>query len=375
MAALMHGWKRSVGDVRLPYLHITRVGRYQYAHYRRDGLRLKIAGAIGSPEFIEAYNRIHAQFEKPSQAINPAGSLGELIRLYRLSPEYRQLGAATRGDYDRVLRIFELGDEAAGVKPSAHLPVATMPKAYLIQIRNQFDRTPRKANYIIQVASILGNLAVDLEWRQTNPAENIRKLKTGAGHRPWEEAEIAAYREHWPADSQERVAFELLLNTGQRRGDIIRMTRASLRDGWISVAAQEKTGARVDLPVSAALAAVLTPWLRGHDHLALLVDRGAPFRVRAFSGFMRAAFTAAGLPKTCTIHGLRYTTATVLHELGLDDGVIADVLGHETMAMAKKYRAKKRQTRIAIERLDRAASGRSVQTSDSTVQKNEGEPG
>jgi len=69
---------------------------------------------------------------------------------------------------------------------------------------------------------------------------------------------------------------------------------------------------------------------------------------------MRGAYEAAGLPKDCTTHGLRYTAATVLHELGCDDATIADITGHETLAMVKKYRAKRRRTRLAIARLNRA---------------------
>src|SRR6185437_7150018 len=96
-----------------------------------------------------------------------------------------------------------------------------------------------------------------------------------------------------------------------------------------------------------------------HNALTLLADhRGKPFLVDNFRHFMREAYDAAGLPKDCTTHGLRYTTATVLHELGCDDATIADVTGHETLAMVKKYRGKRRRARLAIERINRAGEQR-----------------
>lgn len=55
-----------------------------------------------------------------------------------------------------------------------------------------------------------------------------------------------------------------------------------------------------------------------------------------------------------TTHGLRYTAATMLHELGLDWEVIASVTGHQTVAMVRKYTAKKRNAQLAITSLDAA---------------------
>jgi hypothetical protein len=51
---------------------------------------------------------------------------------------------------------------------------------------------------------------------------------------------------------------------------------------------------------------------------------------------------------------LRYTTATVLHELSCDDTMIGHITGHETLAIVKKYRAKRRRVLLAIARLNRA---------------------
>ncbi len=149
----------------------------------------------------------------------------------------------------------------------------------------------------------------------------------------------------------QRVAFELALQTGQRGGDLVRLTRNDYRDGWIRLR-QAKTRQPVDIPASAALRAVLDPWIAGHDAVVILTtSTGRAFQVDHFRHVMRDAYAAAGLPDDCTTHGLRYTTATVLAEQGCDWPTIAAVTGHRTAEMVRRYTSRLRRASAAIERL------------------------
>src|SRR3712207_8216643 len=47
----------------------------------------------------------------------------------------------------------------------------------------------------------------------------------------WSDEEIAAYEARWPLGTKQRLALALLLYTGQRRSDVVRMGRQHLRDG------------------------------------------------------------------------------------------------------------------------------------------------
>jgi integrase len=76
--------------------------------------------------------------------------------------------------------------------------------------------------------------------------------------------------------------------------------------------------------------------------------------VSGLQHLMRDAYRAAGLPDDVTNHGGRYTAATILHELDCDWETIGAITGHETAQMVRKYTAKRRKARLAIERLDRA---------------------
>ena len=98
-----------MANVVLPYVNTYQARRKKYAYYRRDGVRLRIAGEVGSPEFLKAYQEIHNRFEqgeKPRPGVVP-GSLAELITRYRATPEWMQLKPSTRKDYEKFLQPLE----------------------------------------------------------------------------------------------------------------------------------------------------------------------------------------------------------------------------------------------------------------------------
>lgn len=89
----------------------------------------------------------------------------------------------------------------------------------------------------------------------------------------------------------------------------------------------------------------------GRDGKATGVDR---FRHR-----MAEAYKAAGL-EGVTTHGLRYTAATRLRELGQDWTEIEAITGHATVEMVKKYAGRRRKAALSIHRLNQATRHRSV---------------
>jgi integrase len=338
-------------DLELDYLNRIRAKGREYWYYRRDGRNIPIGSAPGQAGFRERYDALHAQFERgPGEGKLP-GSLGALIILYKTtSPEYKKAAASTKRAYDAYLQYL---DEKHG-----KLMVTSMPRSFVFGLRNKFQATPRKANYIVQVLRLVLSFGVDSGWRADNPASRPKLLKPdGDGHRPFEESEIAAFRAKWPIGKLERTAFELLINTGQRIGDIVLMSRAHLANGEIAVA-QEKTKARVWIPLSKDLTVALTPYLAAHSHAVMLITRKAKkptgWTVSGLQHVMRDAYRDAGLPDDVTNHGARYTAATRLHELGCDWQTIAAITGHETMQMVQKYTAKRRMAKLAIGKLDRS---------------------
>jgi len=343
--------------IELPYLFAPKAKGKTYYYYRRHGQRIAIKGKQGhhitpkDPGFASAWEAIHTTFEGKAATATATGSLAHLIDTYRVSPDFKQLTPSTRKQYTRYLNKLK--------EHYGNLSVSTMPREFVLGLRDKYSDTPRAANYLIQVLRLVLSYAEDRQrtfrlpngW--SNPARHPKLLKTGDGHRPWEEYELSAFRNTWALGTLERTAFELLLNTGQRGGDVVKMARRHLNsDNTISVS-QEKTNERLDIPLSNALRESLDAWKKNNDHLIILVNEyGKPLTSDAYQKIMLNARTEARL--NTTNHGLRYTAATILSELGCDFPTIAAITGHQTAEMVRKYTAKKRRARIAIDRLNNA---------------------
>jgi integrase len=73
-------------------------------------------------------------------------------------------------------------------------------------------------------------------------------------------------------------------------------------------------------------------------HVSILTTAfGKPFSVDGFSGWMRRAISAAGLPLACQPHGLRKATGRRLAESGATAKMIMAILGHTTLSESSLY--------------------------------------
>jgi integrase len=74
------------------------------------------------------------------------------------------------------------------------------------------------------------------------------------------------------------------------------------------------------------------------SHVTIVnTEFGRPFTVDGFSGFMRDAMRACGLPLDCKPHGLRKTLGRRLADAGVSAHDIMAALGHKTLAEAERY--------------------------------------
>ena len=335
---------RTAGGFRLKYVHTSTSKGKIYHFYRRNGIRQRIKGDPNSYEFLSHYNDIHASFEDPGNAPVALGTFARLIEEFTQSPEFKNLADKSRSEYKRYLAMIQ--------KPLGDHPVAELTTPQVYMIRDKLSETPRKADYLISVLKKILGFSVKRGYRKENPAAGVEKISKPKSYIPWEDFQIQAFRSQWGIDTMQRVAFELALNTGQRGGDIIDMTRSDYNDGWISVQ-QNKTGQKLEIPVSAALAEVLDPWLVKHKHIMLVTNaNGAQFKKNNFEHVMRRAYNACGFNLDLSTHGLRYTAATVMREIGVTRDDIAAITGHQTEQMLHKYTRQKRRAERAITVLD-----------------------
>jgi hypothetical protein len=75
---------------------------------------------------------------------------------------------------------------------------------------------------------------------KTDPLAGVKlvKIKT-KGHHPSESAECAKFENHHALGTRARLAYELLLQAGQSRCDVVRMGRQHIRIGMMPMRRQK----------------------------------------------------------------------------------------------------------------------------------------
>jgi integrase len=303
-----------------------------YYYHRKTGERLPDDLADRAERAIAINRSLKAGPRKPAPE-----SVEAVVREYLKSPEFLDLSPNSRELYRHYIDTLR---RAIG----AH-PIASVTRRHILAIRDAQAHKPSAANMAVKVARVLLAFAMDRELRTDNPAQRVKALKVGCGHRTWSPSDIDHFLAYAPPDMT--MALKLGLYTGQRLGDVLKMTWADY-DGTAMRVVQSKTGERLWIPAARELRAALGAWPR--QGLLILGLKRPTFR-----DHWRKVILAAGLDGL-TYHGLRYTAAAKLAEAGCDVRQIAAITGHRSLAMLQKYTRGADQKRLAgaaIRKLER----------------------
>jgi integrase len=213
---------------------------------------------------------------------------------------------------------------------------------------------PGMVNLTRAVLSKIAAYSIEIGMRTDNPFAGVKRYRLGTYH-TWTDPEIAQFERRWPLGTRERLAFALLLYTGQRGGDVVKMLRSDSVDGRIRVAqdkARKGTINELLIPIHPALARALQAGpVVGMAHL-ITNTRGQP--MQRLTKFIAAASRAAGLPPRCVAHGLRKAALRRLAEAGSTTKQIAAVSGHRSLSEIERCTARADQaglTQSAIAKL------------------------
>ncbi|MBB6251395.1 tyrosine-type recombinase/integrase [Nitrospirillum iridis] len=363
------------GTVKLKYLveDVDRHGKVRIYLRRRGHLKVLLTATPGTPEFMAQYRaalegkapeRAPRRKGKPAPGETAAapGTFRALVERYYATGAFRnQLDPGTQKARRYLLDAL---CEKYGKNP-AHLMTST----HVQKLHDDRSDTPEGANNLLKALKHLFRVAVKAGWLQTNPARDVQKFpQEGEGYHTWTLEEVAQFEAKHPIGTRARLAMALLLYTGQRRSDVVRMGPQHVKDGWLTIT--QAKGARhkpvtVSIPIVAPLREILDQTNTGH--LAYLVTmRGKPFAVASFGNMFRDWCREAGLDH-CSAHGLRKTAATRLAELGASEHEIAAITGHRTLSQVAHYTRAARQKGLAaraMERLEEHGSNKSVQPSE-----------
>jgi integrase len=311
--------------------------------FRKGPYSTYLKAALDADEFWTEYQAALAGVKAAGQKIGAGrykpGTISAVVLSWYQSPDFLGLRASTRavrrGILDRFMRVH-------GEKP-----VRGLERQHIKAILGKMADRPNAANNLLKVLRIVLDFAVEIELIERNPALGVKGFRVKAiGATSWSESDIADFEARHPIGTRPRLAMTLLLYTGQRRGDVVRMGWQHVKGDRIALR-QEKTGAVLALKIHAALSDALAHSPRTNLTF-LMTAAGAPFTAAGFGNAFRDWCDEAGL-KGRSAHGLRKAAARRLAQAGNSTKQIQSVTGHATLQEVELYTRAVDQEKLADE--------------------------
>jgi integrase len=344
------------------YVHrdVDRHGNVRLYFRRRKGERkIRLRAEPGTLEFQSEYDAAKALAaqgelarapESASIAPPTPGTYRWICVQYFRSLEFRQLDARTQSTRRGILEAT-FSEPVAPGNPElfAAFPIARMtPKAIRV-LRDRKAAFPEAANSRVKAVRQVFAWAIDHDHVTSNPAREVRYLRGRVeGFHTWSVDEVEKFEEHHPIGSRARLALALLMYTGVRRSDVVRLGRQHIREGWFKIAVQKNRNRKpvtIDLPVLTALQEVIDATPSG-DLTFLVTQFGRPFTANGFGNWFRRRCDEAGLPH-CSAHGLRKAGAARAAENGATTHELMSIFGWQTVKEAERYTQSAQRKRLA----------------------------
>ena len=344
-------------EVDLPYLveDVDRHGNVRLYVRMRGRSKIRIREPVGSPPFLQAYDAA-VKALKDGTAKSPKtrgpnpGTLAWLAREYEKSFEFKKLDPRSQ----RVRRAILEACCAEPTKPGSSYrfgdcPIDRLETKHIKIMRDRKDATPGAANNRVRALRVVLAWAVEAEHAKRNVAAEAKTLKyQKQGFHTWTVGEVEQFAKRHPVGSKEWLALSLMLLTGVRRSDAVRLGHEHAKDGWLTFTPSKTkgtTGKMLHLPILPELQEVLDASQLGKATF-LETGQGRPFTAAGFGNWFRDRCDEAGLSH-CTSHGLRKAGATIAAENGATEKQLMAIFGWETAALAAHYSKKADQKKLA----------------------------
>jgi integrase len=264
-----------------------------YCYAWRGGPLLKAASGRpiqpDDPALPVAYAAAHEARRNPQ-----TNDLAMLITRFRNSTDFGSTARDTQREYDRYLDMIR---DAFGQLTIDELQ-QTATRGRFKEWRDSMARTPRAADYAWMVLARVLSVAKDRGILSLNICERGGRLSRGGrAEKIWTAEDIERFEAKAPAYM--RRAMMLGLWTGQRQGDLLRLTWSAY-DGDTIRLRQGKTGARVAVPLAAPLRATLDRDARSGKTI-LLNSRGKSWTKAGFQTSWRKTCEKAGVRRSGSI--------------------------------------------------------------------------
>lgn len=299
----------------------------EVTYYYHRITKKRIHGEPGTEAFVKNYELAGKRDGRADD-----GCIAGLILEFRSSGKYDGLSDRSKSDYDKHLDAIALKFGACEIEAFNDRRI----RGDIIKWRDELGKkSPRQADYAVAVMGVLLAWAYDVAKIETNHAARIGKLyESDRCDKIWEAPQIEALLKN--AHQTIRDAFLLALHTGQRQGDLLKMTWSAF-DGSALTIRQSKGRRKVYIPCTAEIKMVLRRLkaervtrekAKKPISTTILVNRrGRPWTSDGFRTMFDRAKDEAGIEDR-TFHDLRGTFVTRMSELDVTPQKIATITGH-----------------------------------------------
>jgi len=221
-------------------------------------------------------------------------------------------------------------------------------RALIIEVRDELasediggkTRAPATVNRFLASISHCFSKALEWEWVEANPVKGVSRLTEPKGRDRYLSDEER--QRLLTASEKEPVLYlivVLALSTGARRGEImgLKWKDVDLKAGR-AILHETKNGSKRALPIVGHVAELMAEHrkVRRLDSDLVFPDPVVPSKPWNFEAAWRVARREAEL-EDFRFHDLRHSAASYLAMGGASLAEIAEILGHKTLAMVKRY--------------------------------------
>jgi integrase len=345
----------AMADVKVELPHLSeepdRHGNVRL-YVRRHGRRIRLRVARNDPVFLTAYQEALATLEEmagkapspkePRKKTSLRGTLGWLAALYFASDEFLALPpksqSTRRGVIEECLREA-VKDGSSDLMADCPLSYFTPAKVKRLRDLKRAKGLPAAANNRRKHISAMFGWAVEEGHVTVNPARDVRRIRYATnGYHTWAVPEVVQFAKRHPKGTKPYLAMCLLLFTGTRTSDMIRLGPQHVCGDVLGFIPRKTRYVRADVsykPILPPLAEAIAAGPVGS--LAFLETQyGRRFTDKGIGNAMRDWCNQAGLPH-CTAHGLRKAGATIAAELGATTPQLMAIFDWATPGQAEPY--------------------------------------
>jgi integrase len=340
---------------------VDRHGKIRIYFRRKGRSKIVLKETPGTAAFEAEYQRAFrgvSQPPSPTRTSAQPATMRWLCEQYYASAKFQSLAPSTRKVRRGIL------DEIC--QRAGDFPFADMEPRHVAKLRDEKAAFAEAANNRVKVLRQLFAWACLPEYRYAdkNPARDVMRLpsRNPDGLRAWSEADAARYEARHPIGTKARLAFDLLLYTGVRRSDVVKLGPQMARDGKL-LFSETKGSSRIvkthELPILPPLHQSIEATKKQLGHLVYLVTAyGRPHSVKGFGNWFKDRCREAGL-EGLSAHGLRKLAAQRCAEAGASEHQLMALFGWTNPQQAAVYT--KKANRVKLE----AAAAALLQTRNS----------